>query len=269
MKTKHVATLLTSLLLLSSATLLTTVNAADWPNLPMTQVQLSAVYGTTAYFDSTLSGIPADFDVENGVYPGWCIDRGTDMVQNTPHNVMLYSSLTPPSHPDLDGIDWNAINYILNNKQGGRLDVQNAIWYFTDYTDDSESPDTLAMIAAAEANIETVTGPILAVICLPEDSNTCAQVSIIELERCIPGLSPGFWKHNIGVYLGLKKGAYSSPYEGFDRSTMPTFLESLGIDLEDAFAALSARGGGAIAQARLDMANALNAAAGFQPYMEE
>jgi len=44
--------------------------AAAWPNLPSTAVQLTVVDGTTSYFISTLSGVPAGFDVHNGVYPG-------------------------------------------------------------------------------------------------------------------------------------------------------------------------------------------------------
>jgi hypothetical protein len=29
-----------------------------------------------------------------------------------------------------------------------------------------------------------------------------------------PGLSPGFWKHNIAVALGENPGSFSSPHEG-------------------------------------------------------
>lgn len=270
MKTKHVAALLVGLLMFSSVALLTSVKAATWPNLPLTQVQLIAEDGTTAYFDSTLSGVPPGFDVDNGVYPGWCVDRTTNMVRSVSHNVILYSSLSPPS--ELNGIDWTAINYILNHKQGTMMDVQNAIWYFTDTTNMPRSAATQAMIDAAEANADPVTGPVLAVICLPVE-DPCAQTSIIEIVKSVCGLSPGFWKHNIGVYLGYKNGAYSSPYEGFDKTTMPDFLDALAaaipVDLEDAYAVLSTGGGGAIAQARLDMANAFNAAAGFQPYVDE
>ena len=264
MKTKHVAVLIIGLLMLSSVPLIATVKADI--SLPSTQVQLTAVDGSTAYFDSTLSGVDPGFDVQNGVYPGWCVDRSTNMVRGSPHNVLLYSSLSPPADPAISGIDWTAINYILNHKQGGPMDIQNAIWFFADYPDMPLSSATQAMIDAANANSDPVTGPIIAVICLPvEDPD--AQISIIEVGT-VPGLSPGFWKHNIGVYLGLRNGHFSSPYEGFDKSTMPTFLMGLGIPLEEAYQALNTGGGGAVAQARLDMANALNAAAGFLPYSD-
>jgi len=93
-----------------------------------------------------------------------------------------------------------------------------------------------------------------------------------------PGLSPGFWKHNLGVYLGHENGGYSDPiyYPGVDpvvtRLTMHDFLalkESQGWNLEYAYQILSAKGGGDIAQARIDMANLLNQGTiGLDPYVE-
>ena len=118
--------------LMLSGLLATTVNAAIWPNLPSTVVQLTVVDDTTSYFDSTLSSIPAGFDVTNGEYPGWCIDRSTTMTRDTAHDVVLYSSLDPPAEVGIDLATFNKINYILNHKQGDMMDIQDAIWYFTD-----------------------------------------------------------------------------------------------------------------------------------------
>jgi len=271
MKTKHVAALIMGLLMLSSVGLLSTVGAAPWPSLPATTVQLTVEDGTTTYFKSTLSGVPDGFDVHNGVYPGWCVEGAVTMERGVSHDVTLYSSLTPPV--SLSSINWVAINYILNHKQGAMSDVQNAIWYIIGDDVGTLSTDAQAMVDAAEANpsYDPTTGEVLAIICLKAEGAAGVQNSIIELtkEPTIPGLSPGFWKHNIGVYLGERNGAYSSPYEGFDKTTMPTFLLDLGIDLNEAYTALNTGGGGAAAQGRLDTANALNAAAGFLPYSDE
>ncbi len=266
-KTKYLAASIVGLLLLSSAGLLVTAGAASWPNVPSTTVQMTVVYGSDSYFDTTLSGVPPGFDVHNGVYAGWCVDRSVTMKRGVSHDVTLYSSISPPV---LTGINWVAINYILNHKQGTRLDVQDAIWHFTDnFSPISATAQEMVDAANANPNYDPLTGEILAIICLPHD-HPDAQNSIIELTRStIPGLSPGFWKHNIGVYLELRNGAYSSPYEGFDKSTMPTFLVGLGIDLNEAYTALTTMGGGSAAQGRIDMANALNAAAGFLPYSDE
>lgn len=205
--------------MLSNATLLTTVKAAPWPNLPATPVQLTVVDGTssTSYFISTLSGVPVGFDVHNGVYPGWCTDMDRYMARSVSHNVILYSSLSPPAA--LSGINWSAINYILNHKQGEMIDIQHAIWWFTDsYT--PWDPDTIEMINGANTHPGYVptTGEVLAVICLPQRAlGEAVQDSIIELivppEEQGEGLSPGYWKHNVKVYNG-GPGHYSGdPHE--------------------------------------------------------
>jgi hypothetical protein len=84
------------------------------------------------------------------------------------------------------------------------------------------------------------------------------------------GLSPGFWKHNIAVYLGYNPGRYSVPHEDEPRingSTLEGYLASIGVTPEEAYEALTAKGKGS-ATIRLDMANAFNAAAGYTPYSD-
>lgn len=266
MKTKHVGIFTVTLLMLSSAILLANVSAEPWPNLPLTQVQLTVVDGTTSYFVSTLSGVPAGFDVHNGVYPGWCIDRSVTMIRSAPHNVILYSSLDPPSA--LSGINWIAINYILNHKQGTMMDVQQAIWYFTDSFTDL-SPTAQAMVDAANANpsYDPMTGSVLAVIALPQD-DPGAQNSIIELDipRLCPGRSPGYWKHNVKVYNG-GPGHYSGDPHETDE-TMEQYEAEIQMDhpsftlewANEMFQDNANKG------MWLTIANWFNEAAGLQPY---
>jgi len=256
--------------LMFSGVLMSTVGAA-WPNLPSTTVQLTVVYDTTSYFDSTLSGVPAGFDVMNGTYPGWCVDRSVDMDIGVSHDVMLYSSISPPV---LTGINWNAINYILNHKQGTIMDVQNAIWNFTDNYKPPEgySPDAQAMIDGANANptYEPTTGDVLAVICYPQNpTDPVAQNSIIELTERVPGYTPGFWKHNIGVALGENRGKYSAFEDTGIKVTeamLIGFAADVGVTLPEAYAALTAKGGPPNNEIRADMANAFNEAAGYGPF---
>ena len=211
---------LLGLIMVSGATPLAITNAAPWPNLPSTVVHLMVVDGTTSYFKSTLSSVPAGLDVLNGVYPGWCIDRETTMVRSVSHDVRLYSSLTPPA--SVSGINWRAINYILNHKQSTMMDVQRAIWHFTDgYT---ATGFALAMVNAANANpsYDPTTHPILTVICLSQTSSG-VQDTIIELRHGLCGLSPGFWKHNVKVYNG-GPGSYSVQSPGIPRETDASML---------------------------------------------
>jgi hypothetical protein len=265
MNVKYLALATLSFLMISSVSLLATVNADSWPTLPATPVQLTVVDGTTSYFISTLSGIPAGFDVHNGAYPGWCIDRSTTMIRSVSHNVTLYSSLAPPS--DVSSINWVAINYILNHKQGSMMDVQQAIWHFTD-TFSPISATAQAMVDAANANTtyDPMTGAVLAVIALSQD-DPGVQDSIIELSIPGMGLSPGYWKHNVKVYNG-GRGSYSG-----DPHITPAQLEAYAT-----YIAANYYPGFTLAWANerfqnnaykdmwLTIANWFNAAAGLLPY---
>jgi hypothetical protein len=183
MKTKHVALMILAMMMLSGTLLATVKATATWPKVPSATVQLTVVNGIDSYFISTLSGVPAGFDVYDGIYPGWCVDRSVTMVRGVSHDVKLYSSISPPV---LTGIPWIAVNYILNHKQGTMMDIQNAIWHFTDnYTPSGgNTPAAQAMIDEADAhpNYDPLTGEILAIICVPLN-HIGAQDSIIELQK--------------------------------------------------------------------------------------
>ena len=280
MNAKKFAIPLLGFLMLSSV-LTVVASAAPWPNLPETEVQLTVVDGTTSYFVSMLSGVPSGFDVHNIAYPGWCVDRSTTMTRSVPHDVILYSSLNPPSA--LESIDWLKINYILNHKQGSKMDIQQAIWYFTGDLMYSEiSSNAKAMVNAANANpYDPSDGNILAVICLAQDDPN-AQNSIIEIRRCGRGLSPGYWKHNVKVYNG-GPGHYSgSPthenddtMEGYAASILAVGYDSIPSDVDSPQAFLEWANmrfqNNAYKKGNpswLELANWFNAAAGLLPYSD-
>ena len=129
-----------------------------------------------SFFKTTISGIeePSPFDIENGIYPGWCLDSGTVALES-PTPVMLYSSYCPPQ--EIETVNWSYINYVINNKIGSYYDIQLAIWYFIDMNPSSSAqndiqyyPNALAMVNDAIAYGENfVPGPnqCVAVICDP------------------------------------------------------------------------------------------------------
>jgi hypothetical protein len=85
-----------------------------------------------------------------------------------------------------------------------------------------------------------------------------------------PGLSPGFWKHNIAVALGENPGSFSSPHEGQPHLTeadLQQWADDIGVTLEEALETLNARGPGS-SMIRHNMANLFNEAADFCPYVE-
>jgi hypothetical protein len=242
-----------------------------------------AVYGTDSYFDITLSMVPAGYDVTNGVYAGWCIDSDVIMNQTTVFSVMLHSTCDHPTDPAV--IEWDKVNYILNNKPptATRLDIQYAIWHYANLEEGwtpLTTPTSIAIVADAEANgtdFVPEMGEVVAVLCYPEgidyydQTPPYVQMTIIEvtIPRREEGLSPGFWKHNIRVYLG-EPGRYSVPHEGeprIDGPTLETYFAIIGVTPEQALTALTAKGKGS-AETRLDMANAFNAAAGYTPYSD-
>lgn len=81
-------------------------------------------------FKIHLSGIYNPTDVTNGTYNGWCVEYGVG-TNNGPMEVTLRSSYELPDH--LMHENWSKVNYILNHKQGDRIDVQRAIWYFINF----------------------------------------------------------------------------------------------------------------------------------------
>jgi hypothetical protein len=213
--------------LILASTTLAIISAAVWPSLPSSTVQLTAVYGTNSYFDITLSAVPNGYDVHNGVYPGWCVEDWKVMDRGVSHIVKLYSSLTPPQ--SLTNVDWTAINYIINHKLGTRMDVQNAIWHFSDGLQVSGNALTMVNEALAHSSYDPSVAPILAVICLRQSDGN-VQTTIIELTRSVAGLSPGFWKHNVKVYNG-GPGSYSAPYDGMPHETDASMLGYAGVIL--------------------------------------
>jgi len=264
---RKLVSILTVLML--SGILLTTALAA----YPISDVTMYVVDGTESYFVITLSGIPAGEEISDGDFLGWCVDRNHVMPREEDLPVVLYSSLNPPE--SLMGLEWDKVNYLLNNKDSYSVDdIQHAIWHFTGWWYyENLQPSVQAIVDEVNTNGDGyVPGPgdVLAVICVPD---TEAQMAIVELSppRC-PGFTPGFWKHNIGVYLGLRHGSYSAfeggPLDGV-KVTGP-MLEELagivGVSLEDAYDAVNAKGGPPNNMIRADMANAFNAAAGYGPF---
>ena len=97
-------------------------------------------------------------------------------------------------------------------------------------------------------------------------------MAITTVNACAgPGLSPGFWKHNVGVYLELRNGSYSDPVNSpfVSKETMDTWLVANWTDarLLELYNELNTKGGGAAGAAtRVAAADIFNAAADLFPY---
>ena len=162
-------------------------------NLPLNMVKIEVFNGTDTYFATILSNVPEEYDVANGTYSGWCVDRTAEMARSPAvHEVRLYASTDPPG--ELAFQNWDMVNYILNHKQGSAMDIQQAIWHFIDIVGNySTTSDTaVAIINDALANgggFVPGIGQLIAIICLPMmllPRTTSIQTSIIELVDPVP-----------------------------------------------------------------------------------
>ncbi|MFA5103231.1 MAG: hypothetical protein WC525_08760, partial [Candidatus Thermoplasmatota archaeon] len=138
-------------------------------SLPTIPVIINVVNGTVSYYDLALSGVPDGYDVTNGHYVSWCIQRDTIMPRNINHNVTLYSSYDPNLPDSVKDYEWHQINYILNHKNGyDKTAIQEAIWYLTDQKS-TTNPNALALLQEASefgTDFEPHVGQIIAVIAI-------------------------------------------------------------------------------------------------------
>jgi hypothetical protein len=190
--TKFNAAYLVFILMVFSALVYIVPNSHAAENLlilPDRAVTIETFNGTSSFFLTKLTNVPGGYDVTNKTYYGWCIDRTAEMARSpAKHEVLLYSSLNPPS--GMSNQRWDLVNYILNHKQGSDMDVQNAIWHFVSLEGNYssfQSETAWALVSDALANGIGYTpepAQITAVICYPVPSfstDSKVQISIIEV----------------------------------------------------------------------------------------
>lgn len=150
------------------STLLFGVAAADLP--AQVGAQVTAVYnqlGAQSYWNVYITNGYGSSDLPTGSTKlGWCVDSHNGTSPGT-YTFPVYSSLTLPLPSGLPAylytVNWNKVNYILNNKAIGNNNlqaIQAAIWHYdggipTDtatYGSWFTSADYNATIAAADAN---------------------------------------------------------------------------------------------------------------------
>jgi hypothetical protein len=154
-------------------------------SLPTIPVIINVVNGSVSYYDLTLSDVPDGYDVTNGQYISWCIQRDTIMPRNVNHNVLLYSSYDPNLPDSVKNYEWPQINYILNHKIGyDKTAIQEAIWFLTDQKS-TTNPNALALLQEASefgTDFEPHVGQIIAVIAIgsPQIQRVIFEVELPE-----------------------------------------------------------------------------------------
>jgi PKD repeat protein len=155
--------------------------------LPSTPIKMLPVNGTSYYFDITLSGVPLGYDVADGIYHGWCVQKDQEMDRGVNHSVTLRSSLENNLPNGFAAISWNDINYIINHKQAySRNNIQMAIWFFTDNVNLTGYPDAQALVNAALAYNGSYTPQPGDKLAIPIVGVINIQLSFLELTIPIP-----------------------------------------------------------------------------------
>jgi len=154
-------------------------------NLPtdpvgMVLVRQPGVLG--GYVDTTLWNVPEGYDVWNGLWAGWCVDEDGMIYGGLSYNVDLYNSCADDLPVHAQAIPWDLVNYILNHKSAGStwFEIQEAIWYVTDWDRYPADPGAAALVEDALASgygYVPGDGDTVAVIC---DAGPDVQLTIVE-----------------------------------------------------------------------------------------
>ena len=139
-------------------------------SLPDSAHMMVAFNGTQSFWDVQLydfepAGPSGTYSIDEGTYPGWCVDKSTGLHSKAEYTTALYSSYgsnipsTFTFNPARGG-NWNVINYIINQDQyTTALDVQFAIWWFIDGVDQAtvqSKGNAWALVQAAETETSYV-----------------------------------------------------------------------------------------------------------------
>lgn len=172
-----------------------------WMNLPATctyQIPGSqyapGVLG--AYVDALLGGIPAGYEIHNGLYASWCADHETNIYLGSLYFMNVYSSLHPELLPPFaaDG-KWAKINWMFNHLDWYPgyhwYDLQQVIWLYDNPpwngVNHSGVPDLTPLATQIKADCDTYgvgyvppPGGWATIIFIPTDTPPGAQYPTVQ-----------------------------------------------------------------------------------------
>ncbi|HEX9744959.1 MAG TPA: hypothetical protein VGB30_05980 [bacterium] len=151
--------------------------------LPDTVCATHSYPDPNSYWGITLFNVPDGFSVTNQKYLGWCSEKFVFLTPGSRCNIDIFSSLGDDIPTQYTDINWNAINYIVNHKLAGAtpLDIQNAIWHFSDNNNPPPGSKADQMIQDANANgLDFVPGPgdVILAILVVSANQQCTFIEI-------------------------------------------------------------------------------------------
>lgn len=211
MKTKKIAILGITAVLLFSGTLIGVYAGVPNISLPGEPVTMTVSDGSVSYFDIYLTNVPEGFDVTNGYYVGWCADRSVKMPRDEQLVVRLWNSYDPMLPYPLREKNWSKVNYILNHKDDAtKIEIQGAIWFLlNDYPAEISLLSTKAqdLVNSADGLFVPKAGEWIAILAEPLQMKAYPwpfQFAFLQVRlphHGCEGLTPGYWQ-NIRKHLG-------------------------------------------------------------------
>ena len=159
------------------------------PEFPVTMI--GTLNDPVSYWNHLIGGIGPEgtgdgdgpYNVWDGNWVGWCVDKDTFITPGHTYDITLYSSYDPDiPYPD---DDWPNVNWIINHKSdfpdATWVDIQDAIWFFIDHGSVPTTPQGIAIRDAALPHSDFVpqTGQLVAVLCW---AGECVQKTFIEVD---------------------------------------------------------------------------------------
>ena len=183
----------------------------------------SVISGSTSYWEVTFSSTnPLHSDMQyNRGYQGWSLSSASAISPDA-NAFQIYSSIgTIPAM--IPAVDWNKVNYIINNKgTADKYTIQAAVWHYGGIAIPSDFPafdqqEYDKLIAAADTNGETfvpTTGQKYAVILYAPVTGSSAlkgTYQLIMVELPFPSIpAPEF--PSLALPVGMMLGIAGSVY---------------------------------------------------------
>ena len=123
--------------------------------LPTTPVSMYVGSSKYAKLGLNLSKVGDGFDVWNGHWPGWCVEKTVYIRTGKLYSAKVVSSQDTANLPDrAKNVNWQLVNYIINNKhpKATTTDVQNAVWHVLGYIGAPSDKEAKWMVNKAKAN---------------------------------------------------------------------------------------------------------------------
>jgi len=167
----------TTFLLLATCILPLTSATEPAPNirLPDEPITMVVTDGDDSYFDIDVSDVPADLEVTNGLYKGWCADRSVIMPRGEQLTIRLYNSYDASLPWAVYDKDLGKVNDILNHHEGVSMkDIQDAFWHLlSEYPYSSLTSTAQKLVDNASNDFIPKPGEWIAILAEPlqNDSN--------------------------------------------------------------------------------------------------